>query len=81
MVVVFLFLLRWERPLRSLRKDSLSDFFNDFRLDMGLSSALAMSKNKKSNRYRMHGPFQFKQFCTTIYEIRKHLKQYFFTVP
>merc|ERR1712226_47063 len=42
-VVVFLFLLRCERPLRSLRKDSLSDFFNDFRLDMGLSSALAMS--------------------------------------
>jgi hypothetical protein len=40
--VAFL-LLRWDRPLRSLRKDSLSDFFRDFLLDMGLSSAFAIS--------------------------------------
>lgn len=34
---------RWERPLRSLRNDSRKDFFKDLRLDMGLSSALAIS--------------------------------------
>ena len=33
-------------PLRSLLKDSRRDFFKDFRLDMGLSSALAMSKKE-----------------------------------
>ena len=38
------FLFRCERPFRSLRKDSRSDFFNDFRRDIGLSSAFAMSE-------------------------------------
>ena len=36
----------FKSPLRSLLKDSRSDFFNDFRLDIGLSSALAMSTKK-----------------------------------
>lgn len=33
-------------PFRSRLKDSLSDFLKDLRLDMGLSSALAMSANQ-----------------------------------
>ena len=49
------FLFRCERPLRSLRKDSLRDFFKDFRLDIGLSSAFAMSENIKTFK------LQFKQ--------------------
>ena len=40
----FLSMFLWDRPFRSRRKDSLSDFFNDFLLDIGLSSALAMSE-------------------------------------
>ena len=43
----FLLVLRCERPLRSLRKDSRRDFFKDLRLDMGLSSALAISKMER----------------------------------
>jgi len=45
--VAFLFLstLRCDRPFLSRRNDSLSDFLNDFRRDIGLSSAFAMSAN------------------------------------
>lgn len=32
--------LRWDRPLRSRRKDSRKDFFSDFRRDIGPSSAV-----------------------------------------
>ena len=45
----FLSMFRWDLPFRSFRNDSLKDFFKDFLLDMGLSSAFAMSKNAKSS--------------------------------
>lgn len=40
------FLFLWDRPFLSLRNDSLRDFFKDFLLDIGLSSALAISIRK-----------------------------------
>ena len=42
----FLSMFLWDRPFLSRRKDSLSDFFSDFLLDIGLSSALAMSETR-----------------------------------
>lgn len=56
-VVVFVFICCFflsaflcDLPFRRRRKDSLSDFFNDLRLDIGLSSALAISKNGTKTR-------------------------------
>ena len=43
----FLSMFRWDRPLRNLRKDSRKDFLNDFLLDIGLSSAFAISAKKQ----------------------------------
>ena len=48
-VVFFLSKFRCDLPLRKRLKDSRSDFFNDFRLDIGLSSELAMSEIAKSS--------------------------------
>ena len=45
-VVFFLSKFRCDLPLRSRLKDSRSDFFKDFRRDMGLSSELAMSERE-----------------------------------
>lgn len=49
--VVFLFLstFRCERPFLRRRNDSRNDFLKDFRRDIGLSSALAMSANQNEN--------------------------------
>ena len=44
----FLSIFLCDLPFRNLRNDSLNDFLSDFLRDIGLSSALAMSKN--SNR-------------------------------
>ena len=54
----FLSMFLWDRPFLSRRKDSLSDFFSDFLLDIGLSSALAMSEtstyiNKSGRKERL----------------------------
>ena len=41
----FLSTFRCERPFLKRRNDSRRDFLKDFRRDIGLSSALAMSAN------------------------------------
>ena len=50
-VVFFLSKFRCDLPLRKRLKDSRSDFFNDFRLDIGLSSELAMSEIERRKSY------------------------------
>jgi len=44
----FLSACLWERPFRKRRNDSRSDFFNDFLLDIGLSSAFAISATERN---------------------------------
>ena len=49
----FLSMFLCDLPFRNLRNDSLNDFLSDFLRDIGLSSALAMSKNSSQLVYQL----------------------------